>query len=69
MDRSLCCGCGTCIKACPFEAINLDGEDKAVVIFDSCMGCGLCVDECKQGAFALVRDERKGIPFDLDELI
>lgn len=68
VDRSLCKGCGTCVKACPFKAINLDGEDKAVVIFELCMGCGLCVDQCKQDAFSLARDERKGAPFDVEEL-
>jgi ferredoxin len=68
VDRSLCIGCGTCVKSCPFKAIALDGEDKAVVIFDLCMGCGLCVDGCKQDAFSLVRDERKGTPLDIGEL-
>ncbi len=68
VDRSLCIGCGTCVKSCPFEAIKLDGEDKAVVIFEACMGCGLCVDRCEQEAVSLVRDERKGIPLDIDEL-
>lgn len=69
VDRSLCIGCGTCMEACPFQAIDIDGEDKAVVIFEPCMGCGLCVDRCKQGAFSLARDERKGIPLDIDDLI
>ncbi|MEW6555364.1 MAG: 4Fe-4S binding protein [Actinomycetota bacterium] len=69
VDRDLCIGCGTCMEACPFQAINLDGEDKAVVIFEACMGCGLCVDVCKQGACGLARDERKGIPLDLDNLV
>ncbi|MBN2025731.1 MAG: 4Fe-4S binding protein [Actinobacteria bacterium] len=68
VDRSLCTGCGTCVKSCPFRAVALDGEDKAVVIFESCMGCGLCVDRCKQDAMSLVLDERKGVPLDIDEL-
>jgi ferredoxin len=69
VDRSLCIGCGTCVKSCPFEAVRLDGEDKAVVIFESCMGCGLCVDRCEQKAISPVRDERKGVPLDIDDLI
>jgi ferredoxin len=69
VDRSLCTGCGTCADACPFNAIDIDGEDKAAVIFESCMGCGLCTEKCEQGAFSLVRDERKGIPLDIDALV
>ena len=68
VDGSLCIGCGTCVESCPFEAIILGGEDKAVVSFEKCMGCGLCADGCEQGAFSLVRDERKGIPLDIEEL-
>ena len=68
VDRSLCTGCGTCIKTCPFKAVSQDGEKKAVIIYDLCMGCGLCVDKCEQEALSLVRDERKGIPFDVEEL-
>jgi ferredoxin len=68
VDRQACIGCGTCVESCPFAAIALDGEDKAVIIFELCMGCGLCVDRCKQEAVSLVRDERKGIPMDVEEL-
>jgi Pyruvate/2-oxoacid:ferredoxin oxidoreductase delta subunit len=68
VDRSLCRGCGNCMEACPFKAISKDGEDKAVIIYDLCMGCGICVDKCEQDACSLVCDERKGIPFDVQEL-
>jgi ferredoxin len=68
VDHSLCIGCGTCAGICPFQAVSLDGEEKAVVIIDACMGCGLCMDRCEQKAVSLIRDERKGIPLDLDHL-
>lgn len=68
IDRSACAGRGACVSACPFGAISLDGEEKAVVAFDLCMGCGLCAERCERGAPALVRDERTGIPLDIDEL-
>jgi ferredoxin len=32
------------------------------------MGCGLCADICTQDACSLARNERRGIPLDLDDL-
>ncbi|MBC7229891.1 MAG: 4Fe-4S binding protein [Actinobacteria bacterium] len=69
IERSLCAGCGTCAQACPFAAVSLDGEGRAVVAFELCMGCGLCADRCEEGAPGLVQDKRKGIPLDIDELV
>jgi ferredoxin len=69
VNRSLCNGCGACVEVCPFDAVSLDGEDKSVLIYKKCMGCGACVDKCPQGARSLVRDPRKGVPLDVDELV
>lgn len=69
VDHSLCNGCKACMKACPFEAITLNSEEKAAVAFDSCMGCGLCVDVCMQDALSIVRNERKSVNFDVEELV
>jgi ferredoxin len=67
-DADLCIGCGACIDACQFRALELvDG--RAQVDWDACMGCGVCVDKCGQGAHALVRDERKGMPLEMHELL
>ena len=46
-------------------------EDKQITTVDltRCLGCGLCVDTCKENAISLVRDERKGIPLDVAELV
>ena len=67
-DAELCAGCGTCVDACQFHALTLDGV-RSVVDFDKCMGCGVCVDLCPQGALSLVRDRRKGIPLELNALL
>jgi len=61
VDETLCDTCGTCVDACPLEAPSL-GE-VSVVSWAKCMGCDVCVGQCPSGATALVRDERKGIPF------
>jgi len=68
MDRELCTGCGACVAACHFEAIEMDGEDKALTIYSRCMGCGICTEACPQAARSPVRDERKGVPLDIREL-
>jgi len=40
-----CISCGTCIGACPSEAIS-EGEDKYYIDPDICIDCGACVEEC-----------------------
>ncbi len=67
-DADLCIGCGECVDACQFGALDVqDGVSR--VDWDACMGCGVCVDACSQGALALVRDERKGMPLEMRALL
>jgi ferredoxin len=63
VDATLCTACGTCVEACPFEAISLN--DVSEINWAKCMGCGVCVGQCPSQALALERDERKGIPLDV----
>ncbi len=51
-----CVGLGTCVKACPFEAITVE-SGVAVVHYEKCRGCGVCVAACPKGIIQL-------IPFD-----
>lgn len=45
VDEQECTGCGTCVEACPVEAISLiDGV--AHIDHDECTECLTCVDEC-----------------------
>ena len=51
-----CIGLGTCVKACPFEAISVS-EGVAAVDYAKCRGCGVCVSACPKNIIRL-------IPFD-----
>jgi len=50
VDESLCTGCSLCVQVCPFEAIKLGADDKAVVNEALCKGCGLCSASCRSDA-------------------
>lgn len=51
--KDKCTGCGACISACPFGAIEL--KDKLAVINDNCTLCGACVDACPFEAIVLTK--------------
>ena len=50
-----CTGCGVCVDACPFGAIDMV-NDKAV-INEACRACGQCVDACPVGAIVMSEAE------------
>lgn len=64
VNKKACINCGSCQKACPFNAIDSSYQ----IDNEKCMGCGVCVDKCRQGALSLIRDQSKGIPLDIREL-
>lgn len=53
-----CLGYGSCVKACPFDAIHI--VDKiAVVDKEACKACGKCVATCPNALIELVPYEQK----------
>jgi len=53
-----CLGFGTCVKACPFDAIHIiDGIAK--VDKEKCKACGKCIAACPKGLIELVPYKQK----------
>jgi len=50
---SFCKGCGTCVKACPNDALSLK-NGKAVVDHKLCILCGYCNPVCPEFAIRLI---------------
>ncbi|MDW5299773.1 MAG: 4Fe-4S binding protein [Sedimentibacter sp.] len=53
--KDKCVGCGKCVGACPFGAIEV--KDKKATINEKCTLCGSCVESCFFGAINFERDE------------
>ncbi len=57
VDLEACTWCGTCLEACPYDAIEqveMDGKQVAQVIRTACKGCGGCVPVCPVDATDLL---------------
>lgn len=48
-----CIGLGSCVKACPFDALSLGPDNLPVVDEAKCTGCGSCVRTCPAGIMKL----------------
>jgi len=51
--NSGCLGFGTCVKACPFDAIHVE-NGVAVVDREKCKACGKCVAACPKHLISLI---------------
>ncbi len=49
-----CLGLGSCVRACPFDAIHINNNGVAEVIADKCTGCGKCVTACPRHIIELI---------------
>jgi Na+-translocating ferredoxin:NAD+ oxidoreductase RNF subunit RnfB len=49
-----CLTYGTCVKACPYDAIEMTGDGFPRVIEEKCTACGICVNVCPKKLFVLI---------------
>ena len=46
VDKKMCAGCGACIQACSYGAINYEDDGKVIIDQEKCKACGECVLVC-----------------------
>lgn len=51
--RYSCLGLGDCVRACPFEAMDMEENGLPVVFEKKCTGCGKCVEACPRNIMEL----------------
>jgi len=46
IKKSKCAGCGACINVCPYGAIKIGKDGKAIIDKEKCQMCGKCEEIC-----------------------
>ena len=54
-----CLGLGTCVRACPFNALSMGENNLPVVNMERCTGCGVCAEVCPKGIITLSSATRR----------
>jgi Na+-translocating ferredoxin:NAD+ oxidoreductase RNF subunit RnfB len=60
--KEACLGMGSCIRACPHDAVSYDDAGKVWVDARKCTGCGTCVGVCPTGVL-------RWVPADADVVV
>lgn len=50
-----CLGYGTCMRACPFDAITMSGDGLPMISPEKCTACGKCVAACPKQVIELAQ--------------
>lgn len=74
IDKTVCEGCGLCVKSCPKKIIGLIPKNAKIYVAcsaeckgkesmenckNSCISCGLCVRNCPNGAIEMINNVPK----------
>ena len=54
-----CVGFGTCVSACPFDAITMGENGLPVISEERCTGCGACVKACPVDVISLLASSQR----------
>lgn len=54
-----CLGLGSCVEACPFDALSMSKKGLPVVDEEKCTACGICVSTCPRGIMQLIPRKQK----------
>ncbi len=54
-----CVGLGTCVEACPFDAIKINKDNLAEIDTQKCVGCKKCVAVCPRNIISMVSRDKK----------
>ncbi|MBI2688444.1 MAG: NAD(P)-binding domain-containing protein [Acidobacteria bacterium] len=54
IDLDLCVGCGSCVRACPFDVLEIVNEKAIAARLADCTGYAACAAECPTDAITLV---------------
>jgi len=49
-----CLGYGSCVKACPFDAMYMGKDGLPKIIMSRCTGCGICAGTCPRDVIKMV---------------
>jgi ferredoxin len=53
-----CLGYGTCMRACPFDAITMSADNLPLINPDKCTACGKCVSACPKQVIELAQSSK-----------
>lgn len=52
-----CVACGSCVKVCPLNLINIEQGVFAKINLDRCVGCGKCAKTCPASVIEIQKVE------------